>query len=281
MKRNIHYESVNCPSCGFRLAENFCPQCGEKRFNAHDLSLSHVFEHVVEAFTHADGKIMRTLAALVTKPGQLTCEYLQGRRKPSLQPLQLVLSLNLIYFLLLHRSGIELFAPDWRTQIEAMPYSSLLTNLAHTAQTTRGVDFVDRYNHVSGLQAKSFLLLLGPLFSFAVSLLALSSRRKYIEALIFSLHFLAFELLCLIPCLGLAALVAWMHPATTPLVTERVATIALVTVNSVYLSLSWQRVYDPRWIVAIIKGVILSVLFVPTILIYLFILFFLAYWTAA
>jgi hypothetical protein len=281
MKKEIHHETVNCQSCGFPLTGNFCAHCGEKRFNAHDLSISHVFEHVVEAFTHADVKIMRTLGRLVSKPGLLTREYLQGRRKPWLQPLQLVLSLNLVYFLLLHRTGIELFAPDWRAQIGAMPYSSFLTNLAHTAQTTRGVDFVDRYNHVSSIQAKSLLFLLGPLFSFAVSLVALPSRRKYIEALIFSLHFLAFDLLCVIPCLALTALAGGVHPESTALVKERIATIALLTINAVYLSLSWQRVYESRWPVAIIKGVLLSVLFVPTISTYYFILFFISYWTAA
>ncbi len=280
MRRVSHSGPVKCQSCGDWIFGNYCAHCGEKRFTPHDLALSHVLEHVVEAFTHADGKIMRTLVTLVAKPGKLTREYLEGRRKPSLQPLQLVLSLNLIYFLLLHRSGFELFALDWRTQIEAMPYSSFLTNLAHTAQKTREMAFVERYNHVSSLQAKSLLVLLGPLFSIAVVLTALPARRKYIEALIFSLHFLAFELLCLIPCLGLAALATWAQPSTA-LITERVGTISVVTVNAVYLSLSWQRVYDPRWMVAIFKGVLLSLLFVPTILSYYFILFFVAYWTAA
>ena len=47
-----------------------------------------------------DTKVARTLAALVWRPGQLTAEFLAGRRARYVPPLRLYLSLSVVYFVL-------------------------------------------------------------------------------------------------------------------------------------------------------------------------------------
>lgn len=55
-----------------------------------------------------EGKLWRTLALLVKRPGELTRQYLHGRRVPYLEPLRLYLTLSLIFFALAKTVGINL-----------------------------------------------------------------------------------------------------------------------------------------------------------------------------
>ncbi|MDP2136554.1 MAG: DUF3667 domain-containing protein, partial [Candidatus Didemnitutus sp.] len=74
--------TVPCVSCGAPTEGQFCAQCGEKRVGPGDLTLRHFVEHMLEAFTHADGKIFLTVRLLLARPGRITADYLRGKRKP-------------------------------------------------------------------------------------------------------------------------------------------------------------------------------------------------------
>ncbi len=52
-----------------------------------------------ESFTHADSRLWRTLWLLVSKPGFLTVEFLEGRRARYLPPFRLYLVLSVVLFL--------------------------------------------------------------------------------------------------------------------------------------------------------------------------------------
>jgi len=57
-----------------------------------------VAHEAVHEFLHLDGKIFQTLQLLVTKPGELTLEYLRGRRARYISPVRLYLTLSLLFF---------------------------------------------------------------------------------------------------------------------------------------------------------------------------------------
>ena len=88
-----------CLNCDTRLHGKFCHSCGQKATSA---SVSvHDFAHeATHEFLHLDGKILRTLKLLVTKPGQLTVEFLEGRRTRYVSPLRVYLTFSLIFFTL-------------------------------------------------------------------------------------------------------------------------------------------------------------------------------------
>lgn len=88
-----------CLNCDTRLHGKFCHSCGQKATSA---SVSvHDFAHeATHEFLHLDGKILRTLKLLVTRPGQLTVEFLEGRRTRYVSPLRVYLTFSLIFFTL-------------------------------------------------------------------------------------------------------------------------------------------------------------------------------------
>src|SRR5204863_410628 len=81
------------------LQGRFCHACGQKAA-ASDVSLHELLHEGLEEFAHVDGKAARTLKLLVTKPGALTKEFLEGRRARYISPLRLYLTCSLLFFAL-------------------------------------------------------------------------------------------------------------------------------------------------------------------------------------
>ena len=72
-------QTERCLNCGAELSGEYCNQCGQKKVHRHDFSLKHFFGHLLHEITHLDSnKILKTLYALVFRPGLLTAEYLAG-----------------------------------------------------------------------------------------------------------------------------------------------------------------------------------------------------------
>ena len=90
-----------CAACDVDLSGPFCHQCGEARPHDGDLAVRHLLHDAVHDLTHLDGKIWRTLKALLFQPGLLTKEYWEGRRGLWIRPFRLYLSIYILHLLLL------------------------------------------------------------------------------------------------------------------------------------------------------------------------------------
>jgi len=98
--RNAHRKTLDCRNCGTFAPEAFCPQCGQE--TAEHLPSFREFVHeFVLHYLAAEGKLWRTLRALVSRPGFLTNEYLRGRKLRYVQPLRLYLTCSVVFFLCL------------------------------------------------------------------------------------------------------------------------------------------------------------------------------------
>jgi hypothetical protein len=86
-----------CVTCDRELATPFCASCGERRASDRKYSLGEFGAEAMEAFLSFDGRVIRTFAALLRRPGELTAAYMRGVRLPYLAPLQCFLLFNLAY----------------------------------------------------------------------------------------------------------------------------------------------------------------------------------------
>lgn len=109
----------HCRNCGQRLNpwDKFCSQCGQDTLD-HAPSLWEFVHEWLLHYVAAEGKLWKSLWALLAKPGFLTLEYLQGRKQRYVLPLRLLLTFGLLFFLSLKfvPSPVEL-----NTQVPVTP----------------------------------------------------------------------------------------------------------------------------------------------------------------
>ncbi|MFQ5608877.1 MAG: DUF3667 domain-containing protein, partial [Woeseiaceae bacterium] len=90
-------DSPTCLNCGAMLAGQYCGQCGQRATSR----LISVWELLRDAFgdlLELDSRLWRTLTPLLLRPGQLTKDYLEGRRARYMPPFRMYLVLSLIFF---------------------------------------------------------------------------------------------------------------------------------------------------------------------------------------
>jgi Protein of unknown function (DUF3667) len=102
--------TLQCRNCGAPAPGAYCPRCGQSTSEHLPTAFEFAHEFVLH-YLAADGRLWRTLWALVSRPGFLTTEYLQGRKFAYVLPLRLYLTTSVVFFLalkltfLLHTAG--------------------------------------------------------------------------------------------------------------------------------------------------------------------------------
>lgn len=84
-----HPEASRCPTCGETITREFCPACGEHKFDRHSFSFRHFARHAAHELLELDSKILRTVRYLFSKPAFVTAEYLAGKRSRYVNPFRL------------------------------------------------------------------------------------------------------------------------------------------------------------------------------------------------
>jgi hypothetical protein len=89
-----------CRNCGTQAALKFCPECGQET-TLHPPTLGEFLHEFVGHYVALEGTLWRTLWLLLLRPGRLTREYLDGRRRRYVLPLRLYLTASFVFFLVL------------------------------------------------------------------------------------------------------------------------------------------------------------------------------------
>jgi hypothetical protein len=98
MTMNEPPASSVCVSCGAPRAGKWCSACGEKFLEHSDMDLPHfLFKVLPHELFEFDGKLLRSVRMLMTKPGALAADYVAGRRRPFISPLRLCLVVFVVY----------------------------------------------------------------------------------------------------------------------------------------------------------------------------------------
>lgn len=90
----------HCRNCGAPAPEIFCPRCGQETRDRVP-TLREFVRESTGRYIAWDGRLWRTLAALLFRPGFLTREYLAGRRRRYVRPGRLFLVASLLLFAVL------------------------------------------------------------------------------------------------------------------------------------------------------------------------------------
>lgn len=87
----------SCLNCGTTLGGQYCANCGQRA----DSRLISILDMTRDAFGdlfELDSRLWRTLLPLLTRPGRLTRDYLEGRRARYMPPFRTYLVLSLLFF---------------------------------------------------------------------------------------------------------------------------------------------------------------------------------------
>ena len=124
-------DNPNCLNCGTRLRGQYCGNCGQRSRNR----LISIWQLLQEAFgdlLELDSRLWRTVFPLLIRPGQLTKDYLEGRRARYMPPFRTYLVLSVIFFVVAFfdpQDGLSLFlepeAPPTAEEIAALEEQKL------------------------------------------------------------------------------------------------------------------------------------------------------------
>ena len=93
------FPAARCRNCDAAAPGAYCPNCGQETRIA--LPTARQFlKDAAGRYVAVDGRLWRTLAALLLRPGFLTREYLEGRRRRYVRPARLFLVLSIAMFAL-------------------------------------------------------------------------------------------------------------------------------------------------------------------------------------
>ena len=258
-----------CPNCFHPFAgprPRYCPECGQET-QIKAPTVAELLQQFGGAYFATEGAFWRTMRLLLLQPGELTAQYLAGRRKHYVLPLRLFLSITLVMLLTMKVMGsLEYAAMDDPEVTRALPErpSSMHIELGfgqagledgkfycHSLPTwlckriERRLD-VDTRSLVLQMQKVServashagttaFVLLPG--FAFGLWLLLRNRGLHYTEHLVFALHLHAFWFLWVALMMLGSDLLVWAGLVMMP----------------VYGLLALRRVYGGRWWVLLLR----------------------------
>lgn len=101
-----------CRDCGARADVHYCPVCGQET-RIEMPTVGHFLAEFAEQTLALQGQLWRTLYSLLFRPGQLTLDYVAGRRQRYVRPLRLYLAISISFFAVLSfTAGDRLFQLD-------------------------------------------------------------------------------------------------------------------------------------------------------------------------
>ncbi len=272
-----------CLNCGEKLddlprARRFCPACGQET-HVKPPTLGEFAQQFGGAYFSTEGALWRTLKLLLFKPGELTRQYLDGRRKHYVLPLRLYLTISVIVLLGVRVAGeggpvkVDL-KPGTEAELKSENHNLNLSLGGGRAGLRHGVFYCDnlpgwvckrlqrrididpkqmgsefgqlRERFLSNLGGAMFLLL--PSFALWLKLVYWGRHMRYTEHLVFALHVHAF----------------WFVALAFTLFDQRWLSAIAFTAVPLYTMFALRRVYSGRRWPRFLRAGVVSLLYLVT-----------------
>ncbi|MBK9521567.1 MAG: DUF3667 domain-containing protein [Rhodocyclaceae bacterium] len=276
----------SCPNCGHAIDDplpNYCSHCGQET----TLKPPTVLEFAQQfggSIIATEGALWRTMKLLLFRPGQLTLEYLNGRRRRYVLPLRLFITLSVVALLLMRilanlggptlaeiEAGIIVDRPEQNEGSIGIGNKSIA--IKNNKVTCTGLPeswcarikerfvlepaaIAKRLQDVPGnvlSYAGSAMFLLLPLFAALLKIVYFSRHMRWTEHLIFALHLHAFWFaMLIIQVTGVPAILA-------------IPIYSLMAARAVYGGSRWATFW--RWTgLGVVYGVIMGLTLLGLIL---------------
>jgi hypothetical protein len=245
-----------CFNCSAHLDGRYCANCGQPA-DSHIPSAAQFVHQTIETVTHADSRLWRTLKLLWFEPGQLTLEYIEGRRVSFLPPVKLYFVFSVTFFALVSLSRprtalMQFIHAKHQRQLSPESCSNwhFLGDHAWTVHLTHICEESVRDHGVSLLQAAvdtmpDAMFVFVPLIALSHMVMYSRPRHLYAEHLLFFLHVHAFVFSLLTAWMALHALGAiWPSSRSTPLW----LTCTMISVMPLYGVVALKRVFKRSWL---------------------------------
>jgi hypothetical protein len=256
-----------CLNCGAALSGPFCSSCGQRAVPPNP-TVAELTHDAWQELSGYDGRILATLRGLA-RPGQLTQDYVAGRRAHYLPPLRVYLTVSVLYFVLAAaapatidgapvRTGglrIELPEPVSGTMSEE-DKAQLQAALADAPGILRPM-LQSLLDDPVGFRARVFAIL--PRLSFAMlpvfaGIVSLFYRgRAFPTALVFAVHRYSF----MFAVMSVVELMKFTGSAPAAVATA----LAAMALLAVYALAAFRRVYGGGWLTIAAKGIAIMLVY--------------------
>ncbi len=268
---------MTCRSCGNTHQENFCPNCGEKKFHSGQLSVKHFIEETFEGFVHFDSKFFYTLKTLVTKPGQLSVDFAEGRRIKSMRPVQFFLVVNLLFFFLIF--GGNMYSLSLNNYVSYRPFTNYNTKQIVAKklkeENVKYEEYRQLFDEKMRSESKEYIFVLIPFYGFLFFIFFFWKKMYFTTHLSFAAHFISFVLLFTLLSHYLVTVPFYLFANTdySPNF-DNIFSIFFSVVLTVYVAFAIKRFYNPHIIVRLLVSLFVGVTFLQFIQFYRMLLFF-------
>ncbi|MES2457744.1 MAG: DUF3667 domain-containing protein [Bacteroidota bacterium] len=99
MSSGKYRKEHDCLNCGQHVEKHYCSNCGQPNLEIKENFWAFI-THSVAHYFHFDNKFFQTLKPLLIQPGQVTLDYLAGKRARYINPVSMYIFVSIIYFLI-------------------------------------------------------------------------------------------------------------------------------------------------------------------------------------
>lgn len=261
-------EKKRCPNCQRKLKKSFkyCPKCGQRN-TTHQISLQILMIDFLREQLHLNNKTLRSLKLLFLRPGEITKEYIKGRKKSLHTPTKLFTWTGFLM--------IAMLLPIVNNQhfdTQNGPIQFDLGGVSEESQinsdTPRGfigsyfLEMVQEANNNPKLFAQKIvkripfvLMAVLPFFALLLKLFYWKRKLYYLEHLVFLLHFHSF----IFSLVFLFLVVILLIPSVSSMISLIFAVVFL------YFLLAYKTVYQHSWGGTLLRGTLVSCLYMITV----------------
>jgi ribosomal protein L37E len=98
MSTGKYRKENNCLNCGQNVEKHYCSNCGQANLELKE-NFWQFISHSIAHYFHFDNKFFQTLSPLLTKPGEVTLDYLAGKRARYINPISMYIFVSIVYFI--------------------------------------------------------------------------------------------------------------------------------------------------------------------------------------